>query len=218
MPRIARLVIPDLPHHVIQRGNRRQNVFFCDEDKILYLKILRFQARQEKVKIWAYCLMDNHVHLIAVPATADGLVKAIAETHRKYTWLINVRNNWRGHFWQGRFISYPMDEAYLYSCVRYIETNPVRAGLVSKAEDYPWSSAPARVFGHDDPVLSPIPLAREIKDWGAYLRQQEKEEEIEAIRRNQGNGRPLGSEEFIDWLEQLTGRCLRARPRGRPPK
>ncbi|MBC7350144.1 MAG: transposase [Candidatus Aminicenantes bacterium] len=218
MPRIARLVIPDLPHHVIQRGNRRQSVFFCDEDRILYLKILRFQTGQEKVKIWAYCLMDNHVHFIAVPATADGLVKAVAETHRKYTWLINVRNNWRGHFWQGRFISYPMDEAYLYSCVRYIETNPVRAGLVSKAEDYPWSSAPAHVFSKKDPVLSPIPLAREIKDWGDYLRQQERQEEIEAIRKNQGNGRPLGSEEFIEWLEKLTGRCLRARPRGRPPK
>lgn len=162
--------------------------------------------------------MDNHVHLIAVPATEDGLVKAIAETHRKYTWHINVRNNWRGHLWQGRFISYPMDDAYLYSCVRYIETNPVRAGLVSKAEDYLWSSAPAHVFGKKDPVLSPIPLARGINDWGAFLRQQEREDEIEAIRKNQGNGRPLGSEEFIDWLEELTGRCLRARPRGRPPK
>ncbi|MGC8745758.1 MAG: transposase [Candidatus Saccharicenans sp.] len=218
MPRIARLVIPGLPHHIIQRGNRRQIVFFGDEDKALYLKILRFQASQAKLKIWGYCLMDNHVHLIAVPETADGLAKAISELHRKYTWHINVRNNWRGHLWQGRFISYPMDETYLYSCARYIERNPVRAGLVSKAEDYPWSSARAHIFGIKDPVLSSIPLARQIGDWRAYLRQQERDEDIEAFRKNQGNGLPLGSEEFINRLENLTGICLRPRPRGRPPK
>lgn len=218
MPRVARLVIPGLPHHIIQRGNRRQVVFFGDEDKALYLKILRFHARQEKLKIWCYCLMDNHVHLIAVPETADGLAKVISELHRKYTWFINIRNNWRGYLWQGRFISYPMDEAYLYSCARYVERNPVRAGLVSKAEDYPWSSARAHVFNIEDPVLSPMPLARQIGDWRAYLRQQDRDEDIEAFRKNQGNGRPLGSEDFIDWLENLTGRCLKPRPRGRPPK
>ena len=218
MSRTARLVVPGLPHHVIQRGNRRQKVFFSDEDKALYLKILRFQAQKEKLKIWCYCLMDNHVHLVAVPETPDSLVKAISESHRKYTWLINVRNNWKGHLWQGRFISYPMDEGYLYSCVRYIERNPVRAGLVEKAEDYGWSSARAHVFGERDPLLSPTPLSDQIKDWRGYLSDGEKDEEIEAIRKNERSRLPLGSEEFIDRLEEMTGSCLRPRPRGRPKK
>lgn len=218
MPRAARIIVPDIPHHIIQRGNRNQRVFFCDEDKQLYLKILGFYCRKERVKIWCYCLMDNHVHLIAVPESNGNLRRAIGETHKKYTWMINAKNNWKGYLWQGRFISYPLDEAHLYSCVRYIERNPVRAGIVDVAENYPWSSARAHIYGIKDEVLSPLPLSLQVKDWRSYLRSSESEEEIMAFRENARSGKPLGSDEFICKLELMLGRKIRRRPPGRPKK
>lgn len=216
MSRIARIVVPGIPHHITQRGNRNQNVFFSDKDKSLYLGILRFNATKHKMQIWCYCLMDNHIHLIAVPERENSLARAIAETHRKYTYMINIRNNWKGFLFQGRYSSFPMDEAYLYCCARYVERNPVRAGLVKLAEDYPWSSARAHVFGIYDPLLSPMPLISQIKDWSAFLRDEEKEEDLEKLRMNQSTGRPLGDEAFIEYLEKLTGRILKKRRSGRP--
>lgn len=160
--------------------------------------------------------MDNHIHLIAVPERVDSLARAIAETHRKYTYMINIRHNWKGFLFQGRFSSFPMDEAYLYCCARYVERNPVRAGLVNLAEEYAWSSARAHVFGFFDPVLSPMPLITQIQDWSAFLRGQEKEEDLEQLRKNQSTGRPLGDEVFTERLEKLTGRILKMRRPGRP--
>ncbi|MCR4397210.1 MAG: transposase, partial [Candidatus Saccharicenans sp.] len=178
MPRKARIVFPNAPHHIIQRGNRNQPVFFIEDDKKTYLELLSHYSSRERVKIWCYCLMDNHVHLIAVPEDMLGLRRAIAETHKKYTLMINARNKWRGHLWQGRFISYPMDETYLYRCMRYIERNPVRAGLVSRPEDYQWSSARAHLFGTDDIILSPLPLAYRLEDWQSYLAETECEHDL----------------------------------------
>ena len=120
MARLARVINPGFPHHVIQRGNRRQNVFFSDEDREAYLQILKEQSEKYGVKYWAYCLMDNHVHLVAVPMEKDSLARAIGETHRKYTRMINFRENWRGYLWQGRFRSFPVDTVYLYNLVRYL--------------------------------------------------------------------------------------------------
>ena len=154
MARIARVVVPHYPHHIIQRGNRRQNVFFSDHDKDAYICLLYEQIKKWNILIWAYCLMDNHVHLIALPKDENSLARAIGETHRKYTKMINFRKGWKGYLWQGRFISYPMDEQYLYAAVRYIEINPVRSGLVEKAEDYPWSSAKAHILKKEDKLLS----------------------------------------------------------------
>jgi putative transposase len=205
MPRTARIVFPNFPHHVIQRGNRNQCVFFEEEDKKLYLEILGFHCRQENVKIWCYCLMDNHVHLVAVPEDGVSLRRAIAETHKKYTWMINARNKWRGHLWQGRFISYPMDETYLYRCMKYIERNPVRAGIVNQAEDYKWSSARAHVFGIKDSVLSPMPPAFQIEDWKAYLNGPECDHDLKALRESNRSGRPLGNEPFLRRLESELG-------------
>jgi putative transposase len=218
MPRIARIVIPHVPHHVVQRGNRNQQVFFSEDDKKLYLKILGFNSSKERIKIWCYCLMDNHVHLVAVPENAGRLVRALSETHRKYTWMINARNNWKGYLWQGRFRSYPMDDTYLRCCVKYVERNPVRAGLVRRAEEYRWSSARTHVFGLKDPVLSPMPLIFQIKDWSAFLRGEDKDEDLELLRNNQTAGRPLGSDNFIEMIEKMTGLCFRKRPAGRPRK
>ncbi len=216
MPREARIVIPELPHHIIQRGNRNQRVFFTSLDKKYYLDILTYYCQKERVEIWCYCLMDNHVHLIAVPPTTSSLARAIGGTHKKYTWLINSRNEWKGFLWQGRFLSYPMDEKYLYKCVRYIERNPVRAGIVDRAEDYPWSSARAHVFGYADKLLSPFYLLKEIEDWRAYLADEDSQEDLNLFEQNEISCQPLGSENFLKRLEIITGRKILRRPKGRP--
>jgi len=218
MPRFRRLVVPGCPHHLIQRGNRRQRVFFSDEDKAFYLTLLGRLARLNGISIWAFCLMDNHVHLVAVPKTADSFARGLGELHRRYTLVINTREGWRGFLWQGRFLSYPLDETYCYSAVRYAERNPVRAGLVQRAETYEWSSARAHVRREAHPLLAPFPLQRAIPDWSAYLGQKESAGEIDDFRQHERTGRPLGSEDFITRLEALTGRVLVPGPKGRPRK
>ncbi|MBC7361699.1 MAG: transposase [Candidatus Aminicenantes bacterium] len=218
MPRLARIIMPGIPHHIVQRGNRNQVVFFSDEDKELFLKILAFHCRKENIAIWCYCLMNNHFHLIAVPENPASLARAIGQTQRKYTWFVNARNNWKGHLWQDRFQSFAMDEIHLYNCVRYVERNPVRAGLVNLAEEYPWSSARAHVFGFKDPVLSPMRALSYITDWSAYLRGQETDEELELLRKTSRTGRPLGSDDFVQHLEKNLGRAIRPKKPGRHKK
>ena len=129
MARLARIVAPGLPHHITQRGNRCQPTFFCDEDYQYYLELMAQWCSAHQVEIWAYCLMPNHVHLIAVPQSADGLRRAIGEVHLRYTRMVSFREGWRGHLWQGRFASFVLDEPYLLTAARYVELNPVRAGL-----------------------------------------------------------------------------------------
>lgn len=209
MPRTARIVVPGIPHHVIQRGNRSEVVFFKEEDRRTYLKILTFFAKKYKVEIWSYCLMTNHLHLAAVPSRPESLAKMMGAVHKRYTALINIRNNWKGTLWQGRYLSYPMDERYLYTCIKYIERNPVRAKIVKRAEDYPWSSARAHIFKWDDPVLSSFFMIDQIKDWRAYLQEKESEEDLEKIRKNQSSGHPLGNERFYNKIEKLTGLKLK---------
>jgi putative transposase len=140
MARLARVVAPGFPHHITQRGNRRQQTFFCDEDYQRYVELMAEWCNALEVEILAYCLMPNHVHLIAVPQSADGLGRAIGEAHRRYTRMINFRERWRGHLWQGRFASFVLDEPYLLTAARYVELNPVRAGLVGAPSRYRWSS------------------------------------------------------------------------------
>ena len=176
---------------------------------MLYLNLLKYYCQNERVEIWCYCLMNNHVHLIAVPRTSEGLSKAIGETHKKYSWTINIRNNWKGHLWECRFRSYPLDEKHLYNAVKYIERNPVRADIVTKAEDYAWSSAKSHVFRKSDKLLTEFHLCSEITDWRSYLEEEDKEEDIIKFRKHEKSGRPLGDKEFITKLEQLTGKTLR---------
>jgi putative transposase len=118
------------PHHIIQRGNRRQEVFFSNEDRKTCLDYLRLYAKTSAIDFWGYCLMNNHLHLIAVPQNEDSFARGFAEAHRRYTRYINFRKGWRGYLWEGRFKSYLLDEAHLYAAIRYIERNPVRAGIV----------------------------------------------------------------------------------------
>jgi len=218
MARLARVVAPGMPHHVTQRGNRRQRTFFCDDDYAAYVELMADECRDEGVAIWAYCLMPNHVHLIAVPASEQGLRRAIGEAHRRYTRRVNLRENWRGYLWQGRFASSVMDEPYLLAAARYVELNPVRAKLVPDATEWRWSSARAHLDGRDDRLVQVAPMLAMASDWRALLDSALPEEQLRTLRNHARTGRPLGGTAFLDRLEQLVGRVVRPRKRGRKPK
>ena len=218
MARLARLVIPGLPHHITQRGNRRQQTFFVDEDYSAYLQLMSDWCREEGVEIWGYCLMPNHVHLIAVPKTENGLRRAVVEAHRRYTRRINFREKWRGYLWQGRFASFIMDEPYLLAAARYVELNPVRAKLTLTADEWPWSSARAHLSGRDDRLVKVAPLLAMAGDWRGFLNSALPEESIRDLREHGRTGRPLGSSAFVDGLESLVGRVLKPQKGGRPSK
>ena len=209
MARMARVVIPGIPHHITQRGNRRQKVFFCDEDYETYIKLVSHFCVQDNVEVWAYCLMPNHVHLVLVPNNPVTLAHAIGEAHRRYTRYINFRENWKGYLWQGRFTSFPMDESYLYSAVRYVELNPVKARLVDAPETWRWSSARAHLQKKDDDIVTVNPMLQRVRNWPAYLAETNAYEREDLIRLHTRTGRPLGSDSFIDQLEVLCGRSLR---------
>ncbi len=208
MARWARVVVPTIPHHVTQRGTRRLPVFFCEDDYRTYLRLLRDWCDREGVSVWAYCLMNNHVHLVVVPETETGLARAIGEAHRRYTRAINFRQGWRGYLFQGRFASCPMDGRYLLAAVRYVELNPVRAQMVENAWDYPWSSAAAHIQGKDDRLVKVKPMLERVADWREYLGQEMDPAELKALRRYNRTGRPLGDEQFVVRLERATGREL----------
>lgn len=209
MSRHARIVIPGLPHHVIQRGTRRQIVFFCDEDRVAYINILSKYARASGIEFWAYCLMENHVHFIVVPGNKKSLAEGFGRAHKIYTEFINEREGWRGYLWQGRFLSHPLDDQYLLAAVRYVEMNPVRAGIVQKAEYYPWSSARFHVSGTRDRLVSSNSLSDVITDWAGYLGQEEKNPVVSVFRECAKSGLPLGSDDFISKLEKVTGMSLK---------
>jgi putative transposase len=222
MPRLARTVCAHVPHHVTQRGNRREEVFFTDGDRLAYLAWLKDYAEKYEVEILAYCLMTNHVHLIAAPASEDGLERMLKPLHMRYAQQINRALHWKGHVWQGRFFSSALDEDYLWAAVRYVERNPVRARMVRKAENYRWSSAAAHGGLRPDLILTRKPSWRRqfesIGDWAAWLGEGDEPQRLEILRRNVEKGLPCGSEKFIQKLEKLTGRALQYRPRGRPKK
>lgn len=219
MTRLARVVVPGLPHHVTQRGNRRQTTFFSEADYAAYLKLLAEALPRAGVALWAYCLMPNHVHLILAPERADSLASGIAELHQRYTRRINLREGWRGYLWQGRFASFPLDSTHLAAAARYVELNPVRARLAARPEDWPWSSAPAHLGlvpekqTAADRILAPD-LLDMIGDWRRFLDGGVSLEQEELIRRHERTGRPLGDEEFLKHLEQQLGRLLRKRKPG----
>lgn len=167
-----------------------------------------------QVAVWAYCLMPNHIHLIAVPKTKERLARAIGEAHRRYTRMINFRENWRGYLWQERFFSYPLDEKHLLAAVQYIELNPVRAGLVKVAWVYPWSSASTHIQGRDDLLVKVKPMLEIVGEWRGFLSTGISDAEMEILRRHMRTCRPLGSEDFIKTIERELGRILRTQKPG----
>ena len=218
MARMARVVVPGMAHHVTQRGNRRQRTFFRKDDYQAYVQLMAEWCGRCGVGVWSYCLMPNHVHLIVVPESEEGLRRAIGEAHRRYTRRVNFREGWRGHLWQGRFASFVMDEPYLLACARYVERNPVRAGLCARAGDYPWSSAAAHLAGKDDGLVRVRPLLELVPRWGRHLSADPDEETVRRLRRHEGTGRPLGGERFLQRLEKIVGQFLRPRKPGRKKK
>jgi putative transposase len=216
--RIARVVAPGVPHHVVQRGNRRMDVFFSDDDRRAYLELLREFGAKHGVAYWGYCLMSNHVHLIAVPKTAESLALGIGWAHQAYTRRINFRENWRGYLWQGRFFSCPLDEAHAERALRHVELNPVRAKLVERAEQWAWSSARGHVRGKADGWTVPPPFLDDPAAWRGLLRRGMSDEETEAVRTCTRTGRPLGGARFVNRLERVLDRILKRRRPGPAPK
>jgi len=213
MARLARVVLPGYPHHITQRGNRRQDVFFNDSDYEYYLELLRQWCAYEGIEIWAYCLMTNHVHLIVKPKKKSNLSKAIGEVHRRYTRMINLRESWKGYLWQGRFASYPMDKNWLLKAAAYVELNPVKAGMVKNAWDYRWSSVHAHLAEKDSRgIIRPERLLSLAGDWKTYL----KGAQVTAIQfeQHERTGRPLGKERFIEKAERLLQRDLKKKKPG----
>ncbi|HEX5183492.1 MAG TPA: transposase [Allosphingosinicella sp.] len=183
----------------------------------------RRRARRKEVRCLAWCLMPNHVHLILVPSADDGLRAALADAHRRYSRRINFARGWTGYLWQGRFASYPMDEAHLMAAVRYVELNPVRAKLAKRAEDWRWSSARAHVSGKADGLTDLGAFAGVYRNWGAMLARGLEAGDLPpgaeaAIEAHQRTGRPWGDAAFIERLEGETGRTLKRQTPGPKPK
>ncbi|MCF6361811.1 MAG: transposase [Gammaproteobacteria bacterium] len=217
MARMARVVVPNYPHHVTQRGNRRQKTFFCEDDYRYYIDLISEFSRQSGTEVWAYCLMPNHVHLVMVPGEEDGLRAALGEAHRRYTRHVNIREGWRGHLWQERFHSFTMDEGYLLSTVRYVERNPVVARLCAHPEDWKWSSARAHLKGENDQLVRVKPMLDRIDRWNAYLSDEDQCNDEDLIELHTRTGRPLGCVDFLRKLEVITGEELVPKRPGRKP-
>lgn len=215
MARIARIVVPGIPHHVTQRGNRREPVFFDDGDQLRYLALVAEGARKAGTAIWAYCLMPNHVHFIVVPRHADGLRAMFADPHRRYTSLINARKGWTGHLWQGRFGSVPMDEDHLALALRYVALNPVRAKLVPKPADWAFSSVHAHLSGNSDPIVDVRPVLDRFPDFAGLIEPEPGPTDFDALRKAETIGRPLGSRAWISALEERLDRQLTPQMAGR---
>jgi putative transposase len=218
MARTARIVVPGHPHHVTQRGARRMDVFLTPGDYETYLEMLRHWCEKAGTKVFAYCLMPNHVHLILEPSHEDGLRAALGETHRRYSRHVNSREGWTGHLWQARFSSYPMDEPHLLACAKYVELNPVRAKLVKKPGDWKWSSAKAHLSGKDDSLIHRKPLLALVPSWRKFLNADLDPDALEQIRKHEHSGMPVGSNRYLNRLEKKLGMDVRAKPRGRPRK
>jgi putative transposase len=218
MTRLARVVIPGLPHHVTQRGNGRQRVFYSDDDYRLYLQLITDATRVAGVSCLGFCLMPTHVHLILVPKTDDGLRACLAKANRAYAGLINGRRKVTGHFWQGRYCSTAMDDGHLHEALRHVLMTPVKAKLVEKPEQWRWSSAGAYLKDRDDGLTQTKKMLRMIGDMKGYLGEMPDKTVLERLLAAGTVGRPAAEDAFIAVLEEQTGRQLRAGKRGPKPK
>ncbi len=214
MTRLARVVIPYLPHHVTQRGNGRQQTFFDDADYALYRDLLAESLNAADVACWAWVLMPNHVHLILAPSDEDGLRRALAPVHRRYAGIVHARRKRSGHFWQGRFGCAVMDEDHLAAALVYVMLNPVRARLVGRAQDWRWSSARAYLKGAADGLTASEPVLGRFPDIGEMLKREADVEAIYRLRAAETIGRPLGEPAFLRRIERRTGRDLMPGKRG----
>ena len=215
MPRFCRLVVPGYPHHVTQRGVRRQETFFDARDYKQYLVLAQQLLQSHDIEILAYCLMPNHIHAVVIPGQSDSLAAFFGKLHQQYARTTNFRYEWSGHLWQNRFYSVVMDEHHSIAALRYVERNPVRSGLANHPQDWPWSSARGNLGLVDDPLIPGRPALRMISDWAEFLSSAESSQDLKALRRETATGRPYGSDGFISALESATGRRIRKKTKGR---
>lgn len=219
MPRMARAVVPGAAHHVTQRGVNRQNVFASEMDREVYLRLAAASFDTHAVRVLGYCLMSNHVHWIVVPPMALALARAFGALHGRYAQHWNAVSVRSGHLWQNRFFSCALDEAHTWAAVRYAERNPVRAGMVSNVEDWPWSSARTRLTGAVGLVHLDVETWRERfsnEQWRGLLTAEDLSGAEEALRTNTYTGRPIGDDAFVQRAERELGRKLQASKGGRP--
>lgn len=220
MARFARVIALNTPHHITQRGNARRFVLEAPEDRVVYLRLLRISCQQHDLALTGYCLMSNHVHLVAIPRRPDSLPLALKNAHGRYASYFNTRYTSSGHVWQGRYYSCPLDASHFWAALRYVETNPVRAGLVAAAQDYPWSSAPVHCGRRTNDGLLDLSLWRDAwtcTGWREHLLSDGAEQDLE-LRRNTHTGRPLGPPDFVSALERRLQRTLAPRMGGGGPK
>ncbi len=219
MARLTRIVVPDLPHHVTQRGNRRQALFLEDGDYDLYRDLLAERCKANGVACWAYCLMPNHVHLVLAPSTPEGLARSVGEAHRRYTAFFNARARVTGHLFQGRFASRAMDEDHLIAAARYLALNPVRVRLVGEAADWPHASVRAHLAGRDDALVAVAPLLSRLARFADLLElSRDAEAAPTPFDAPENNGRPLGGADFLARIEATLGRRVRPDKRGPKPR
>lgn len=217
---MARVVIPGVPHHVTQRGNRREQVFFTDADRQRYLQLLLEYSAVHGLRTLAYCLMSNHVHLVCVPKKEESLCGVFKPVNLRYAQHVNWTQRLDGRLWQGRFFSCALDDAHLWAAIRYVERNPVRAGMAARAEAYAWSSAAAHCGRRTAPILCPLPAGQgpAADQWAAWLAEGDSPDELACLRLNTRTGRPAGDRSFVARLESILGRPLWPKSVGRPAK
>ena len=219
MARLARMVIPGVPHHVTQRGNRGERVFLEAGDEAVYLDLLAPQLMRYGVECWSYCLMPNHVHLILTPSDEVGLARAVGEAHRRYTAFVGARGRWTGHLFQGRFGSVAMDEDHLLAALRYVALNPVKAKLVARAEDWIWSSTRAHVAGCDTRYVKVEPALSRTGDFAGFLEAGARADALWSdVLKAELIGRPIGGKAWIAELERAHGRTFAPQKRGPKPR
>lgn len=215
MARLARYVLPGVPHHVTQRGNGRQQTFFEAADYAAYRDLLGVHCAAHGVAVWSWVLMPNHVHLVLVPDHGDALRAALSKVHRAYAGRIHAREQRTGHFWQGRFGCVAMDEAHLLAALRYVALNPVRARLAARAQDWRWSSVHALLDpARGDGITATDPVLERVPDFAALLETGEDAGLSSSLRRAESVGRPLGNSAFLDQVEAVLGRNPKPRKRG----
>ena len=227
MARLPRFFVPGEVLHVIQRGNNRDPVFGAEPDYLFYLDCLERAASEHSLAIHAYVLMTNHVHLLATPAHEDSLPKTLQSVGRRYVQYFNYSYRRTGTLWEGRYRSTLIhSERYLLTTMRYIELNPVRAGMVEHPADCPWSSYRANALGAQDSALTPHELYRRLgrsveerqSGYRQLFRAQLSRADIEAIREATNKAWALGNDRFRARIEALAGRRAAPLPKGRPTK
>ena len=227
MARLPRYFVAGQAQHIIQRGNNREPIFVCDSDYRFYLECLQAAAKQQGLTIHSYVLMTNHVHLLATPDTEQSISKTLQSLGRRYVQYFNYTYDRTGTLWEGRYKATLIDsDRYLLICMRYIELNPVRAGMVKHPLDYPWSSYAANARGEADELISQHGLYRRLgrsrqlrqSAYRQLFRAALGREELDAIRTSTNTGWVLGNDLFREKIEHLSGRRASPKPRGRPKK